>query len=216
MLLQDFDSISDVRFTTSELDAITVDRLTARFGPVVELAKLLLSLGTPDRVGGLGTFTLMFDMNLVFERFVANAMRQILAPLGLHVRAQAGGRHLLRHGEKGQFRLVPDIQVHAARQLRCIIDTKWKRLESERTHDGVSQADVYQAYAYGKEFACPDVVLLFPQCATAPERIVCYAHNSDSAFRLRISTVDVGRGVPGLRDAALRICGLEGSGVSMR
>ena len=39
-----------------------------------------------------------------------------------------------------------------------MIDTKWKRLDMSRPHENVSQSDVYQMYAYGKEYDLPKVI----------------------------------------------------------
>ncbi len=46
-----------------------------------------------------------------------------------------------------------------------MIDTKYKLLNQYDRKLGVSTADFYQMYAYARRFACPRVVLLYPQTA---------------------------------------------------
>ena len=43
------------------------------------------------------------------------------------------------------------------------MDTKWKRLnQSAKTNYGISQADMYQMYAYSKKYKTPDIWLIYP------------------------------------------------------
>ena len=46
----------------------------------------------------------------------------------------------------------PDIVLRKDNQI-IIADTKWKRLNTDERHAGVSQSDMYQMYAYGKRYA---------------------------------------------------------------
>ena len=44
-----------------------------------------------------------------------------------------------------------------------VLDTKWKQLsDNERINYGISQADMYQMYAYSKKYNAKDVYLLYP------------------------------------------------------
>jgi len=43
------------------------------------------------------------------------------------------------------------------------MDTKWKSLAAnERKNYGISQADMYQMYAYSKRYKTPEIWLLYP------------------------------------------------------
>ena len=48
-------------------------------------------------------------------------------------------------------------------QVRFILDAKWKRLEPGTRNHGVSQADAYQLFAYGRTYGCRRVVLVYPR-----------------------------------------------------
>lgn len=44
-----------------------------------------------------------------------------------------------------------------------ILDTKWKSLvDNQRVNYGISQADMYQMYAYSKKYNTPEIWLLYP------------------------------------------------------
>ena len=58
----------------------------------------------------------------------------------------------------------PDIVVeHLQEKNLIVLDTKWKLLNADsRNNYGISQADMYQMYAYGKKYGTEKVVLLYP------------------------------------------------------
>lgn len=43
-----------------------------------------------------------------------------------------------------------------------IIDTKWKVLSEAKSNYGISQADMYQMYAYQKKYNAKNVSLIYP------------------------------------------------------
>jgi len=61
--------------------------------------------------------------------------------------------------------LKPDLTLIAPDGTRLVIDTKWKRMQSER-EDGrlrVGNADLYQLYAYADRFDARRSLLLYPK-----------------------------------------------------
>jgi len=76
----------------------------------------------------------------------------------------------------------------------CLIDTKWKLLDRSAAHNGVPQTDMYQMYAYAKEYDCPLVILLFPRHAGFERHVATYRlPPADAASpRIAVCTVDVG------------------------
>ena len=61
--------------------------------------------------------------------------------------------------------LKPDISIaHRNRpsELLHIIDTKYKILDSEQSKFGISQADMYQMYAYANRYKTKHITLLYP------------------------------------------------------
>jgi len=133
-----------------------------------------------------------FRANRLFERFIAVEVVTALRGEPYRVRTQVKGRSLLRRNDRRQFALYPDIGVYRDRMNVCLVDTKWKRLDRNRPHDNVSQADMYQMYAYGKEHTSPTVILLYPQHSELPEEVADYQHNeTENAKRILVRTVDI-------------------------
>lgn len=106
--------------------------------------------------------SLLFPMDRVFEDYVGRVLRRKAYGEGrlAKVRLQATGEWLFEH----KAPLRPDILCECLNGRRVILDTKWKRVTTEKD---LSTADLYQMYAYGKRFARGDglmqhVVLLYP------------------------------------------------------
>ena len=124
---------------------------------------------------GLATFAgkhvnqaLLFPMEEVFEDFVTACFRRHQQKFS--VRAQGPKKHLVTD-DKGQklFAMKPDITLmprgKAKGEATFILDTKWKRINEDDNDPkhGISQADVYQLFAYGKKYGCRHVALVYPK-----------------------------------------------------
>ena len=126
---------------------------------------------------GLATFSgphvsraLLFPMEEVFEDFVTAAVRRHQRRFA--VRAQGPMRHLATDGAGASaFRLKPDIALMERGRVRFILDAKWKRLDPDERNHGVSQADAYQMFAYGRRYGCRRVVLVYPRTAEFREAV---------------------------------------------
>ena len=195
-LTAEMDEVELRDFSSQELDQIQVDRSIARFEKLVGLAKFILRDVAPSPGLGERIYSLMFDMNQVFEEFVAAEVRHVLLGSRFAVATQVSNRSLLRRDGKGKFYLRPDIVVFLNDQPTCVIDTKWKVLDPNRTYDKVSQADMYQMYAYGKEYRVPRTVLLYPRNREIDENVAQYQHwpdADDTVREISVHTVDVSR-----------------------
>jgi len=83
---------------------------------------------------------------LVFSRNITHNLihRERLACLSLVEQNPEGRR---------EFRMRPDIVARKRDKTRTLVmDTKWKRLNENSPHHGISQGDLYQLYAYGKKY----------------------------------------------------------------
>lgn len=62
-----------------------------------------------------------------------------------------------------KFALRPDLVVTRDDGSTVILDTKWKKLINDRSKNyGISQADMYQMYAYSKKYQTSEIWLLYP------------------------------------------------------
>ena len=107
--------------------------------------------------------TLLFPMWEVFEDFVAACFRRHQQQFS--VREQWPREPLASIDGKGVFYMKPDISLMCGNKTVFILDTKWKRINGEGSDPkhGISQADMYQLFAYGKKYRCKQVALVYPK-----------------------------------------------------
>jgi len=106
---------------------------------------------------------LLFPMETLFESYLATLLKKKLGNTEFSVSAQDKSYHLFDEPRK-KFLMRPDIVV----KRKCdgvifILDTKWKILADSKANYGISQADMYQMYAYQKKYGAENVTLLYPQ-----------------------------------------------------
>ncbi len=93
---------------------------------------------------------LLFPMERIFESYVATVLRRCLDAKQYRVHVQAKGKYLFELPRK-QFALRPDFVIEDLNSgEQTILDTKWKLLSPQWHNYGISQADMYQMYAYQK------------------------------------------------------------------
>lgn len=164
-LLMHFDGISDVPITLQSFNSLKNDRITQRFQPVLEQCRLFIAAIKPDVLAGsIPLFSLLFDMNRLFEAWVAEKLKPWAHQQGWHLRTQGPRKYLaMRDGDSPQFQLRPDIALvddNGVPQL--IADTKWKLLNEADRKLGVSSSDMYQLYAYAGRYEVPHLQLIYP------------------------------------------------------
>ena len=201
--------ISEVSPGALRWDLIVLDRTNTRWRELLSLARLFL--GDRHQQTSAGTIdghALLFEMNVLFEEYVARLLARAFAGTDLRVSAQGGGYDCLFEGKTGRFRTRPDLIIRRDIQIVLIIDTKWKRI-TPRIDDpkqGVSQADIYQLMAYSQVYDCPDVVLLYPHHGGLPPEPVRQRYSiakRDAQEGLSVVTIDV-TGSHRKHEAALR------------
>ena len=105
---------------------------------------------------------LLFPMETLFESYVATLLKKHLTPIGYTVSAQDKSYYLF--DDPKRFAMRPDIVIHRKSDGAIfIMDTKWKILSDSKANYGISQADMYQMYAYQKKYGAQNVTLLYPQ-----------------------------------------------------
>ena len=106
---------------------------------------------------------LLFPMETLFESYIAALLKRELVPKGYSVSAQDRKYHLFDEPDK-KFLMKPDIVITRKTDgARFIMDTKWKVLSENKVNYGISQADMYQMYAYQKKYSSKNVTLLYPK-----------------------------------------------------
>lgn len=105
---------------------------------------------------------LLFPMETLFESYVAAFLKKHLTPMGYSVSAQDKSYHLF--DEPKRFAMRPDIVIRRKSDGAIfVMDTKWKILSDSKANYGISQADMYQMYAYQKKYDAEYITLLYPK-----------------------------------------------------
>ena len=170
--------------TAVEASAVSLTRLHPSYAPLLTLARLFLDGGSLQLSGGdRDSFAFVFDMNRLFEFFVFGFLRRhrvailpsSLADCALLPQSVGTHTHLALHEGRAVFRLEPDLALRTPNgTFPLLLDTKYKALTpAERGTSGLAPADMYQMHAYARRYACPRVLLLYPQTAgmTTPLRL---------------------------------------------
>ncbi len=162
------DDVEDVFVHDELFDQITITRQNERFADVLRFCRLILQERSPTvRSGSERSFSLLFDMNRVFEDFVAAFLKKQVIPhldgYRLYPQAKNQRLHLMKFGGRGVLLLRPDLLIKAPNGgQQFVLDTKWKQLSGEGARGGVGTDDLYQLYAYTRRYECRRSVLLYP------------------------------------------------------
>ena len=107
-------------------------------------------------------FALLFPMETLFERYVAVQLKKILPAEEFLISIQDKTHYLFLSPSK-KFLLRPDIVItRKCDNAIFICDTKWKLLSSHTANLGISQADMYQMFAYQKKYNAKNITMLYP------------------------------------------------------
>ena len=191
------------QLSAADLNRVEFTRLNERFYPALQLARLLLEGQTVQLLaGGQRAFAFVFDMDRLFEQFVASLLHthaQRVFPEAwqeLHIEFQGGKikKHLIQPpnpSENPLFPLKPDILLGLPGMPRLIIDTKNKVLPLRQPYRAVAESDAYQMLAYSTQFRCPNILLLYPRTLGAAETPPQVLSVEQTSIRLFVATLDL-------------------------
>jgi len=131
---------------------------------------------------------LLFPMETLFESYIAALTRKALVGSGCTLSTQ-DERHYLFDKPQKQFRLRPDIVITNGTDNIFIMDTKWKILSSQKHNYGISQADMYQMYAYQKKYNAKNVTLLYPATENTSDNGITFS--SEDGVTVYVKFVDM-------------------------
>ena len=183
---------------------VVIDRSTKEYEILMRWSRVfLLNKSFTTFSGGTNARALLFPMEKVFESYVAKQLKKTLADLDWEISSQDKGYYLF--DSPRQFALRPDIVITREDGLKIILDTKWKRLvDKPRINYGISQADMYQMYAYAKKYRTSKIWLLYPVNPEMRDH-TDIVFRSDDGVDVRLFFVDVANIEDSLRDLRSRI-----------
>ncbi|UDF30660.1 UNVERIFIED_ORG: McrC family protein [Roseateles sp. XES5] len=192
--------IESVQISALRWDEVVLDRTNSRWRELFNLARLLLGERfQTSSAGGSDGFSLLFEMNTLFEEYVARMLKRSFADTDIRVVSQGGRLYCLETVDgRGLFQTRPDILLKRGDEVVQVIDTKWKRIAArmDDRKQGVSQGDVYQMMAYGHLYQCDQLTLLYPHHAAIPhqEGVLVSHQVTGSSYWLKTASIDLSKG----------------------
>ena len=165
-----FDEISSSSDINADFSRLKLNRQTKHYEQALLWSKIFLqnkSFG-PYR-GSEVAFALLFNMNALFESYVGNFIKKKYANVNL----QHSEKYLIEAPKS--FRLRPDIFLRHQKR-NYMADTKWKIIKSK---DDISQADLYQLYAYGKKYNCGKLYLIYPRISGINQKTMKFRYENN-------------------------------------
>ena len=158
-LLLHFPSMPDIKVSEAIFEKLVFNRKTGNYKSAINISKLLLLRYHPDVVAGRNdVLALMFDMNLLWEKFVYKSLYKYKHDYpGTTIRDQY--RKLFWQSATGsRTRIIPDIVVNEGQENCIVLDTKWKNLNGYNP----SPDDLRQMYVYHEYYSAKSVALIYP------------------------------------------------------
>jgi 5-methylcytosine-specific restriction enzyme subunit McrC len=170
-----FDEVEYKQIDINKLDIVHFNRLNSRFKTSFEIAILLLNQSIPLFSQDKKSFAFLFDMNALFERFIARIVKEKYDDVEVPK----------TYISFGGLNLKPDIIV---KSKNLIIDCKYKILDE---HSISSRDDRYQMYVYANNFEnIKNIMLLYPKHLDSVDKTIILGEN-DKKVELKMKTIDL-------------------------
>jgi len=164
-------NVSLVEFPPHDVPEVRFDRLNERYREVVTLSRLVLRRRLFESArGGVSVPGFHMDMNVVFQRFVTRALREVLGVSDRTLRSDAdrGLPHIWLDEDEGRppgsrIRLKPDLSWWDGPRCTFVGDAKYKHIKTN-----VPNADLYQLLAYATALDLPGGLLIYAKGERRP------------------------------------------------
>lgn len=174
------DDVSLLEFPPRNVPAVAFDRLNEHYRRVVELSRLILRYGAFESGrGAVRASGFLMDMNVVFQEFVTQALREILRVS----ERTFSEKRINSLDDEGEVRLKPDLIWWDGGACWFVGDAKYKNLTGET----VPNADLYQMLAYVTALDLPGGLLVYAQ----GEADTATYHVRHSGKRLEVVALDL-------------------------
>lgn len=152
-----FPEMPEIKVNEKTFSDIIYNRKTEAYRSAIQIAKLLLLNFHPDiKRGKNDVLALMFDMNLLWEKFVLKSLNKYKQN-EYTLRSQVP-KNFWKPVKGKISSMKPDIIVRKNDGTYLILDTKWKNLG----RNNVKPEDLRQMYAYSKYHANAKTALVYP------------------------------------------------------
>jgi len=167
-LLVLFSDIPITRQPDKDLRQCRLTRGMEHYQAPLDWARLILKGESPlSMQGNTSATSLLFPMEVVFEAYAEKVLRRQISEK-YDLKAQAQTYSLATYNGSSFFKLKPDFLIRSKNKDIAVFDTKWKLIDSSLSTSsdkfGISQADLYQMFAYGHKYLNGegDIYLIYP------------------------------------------------------
>lgn len=156
-LLLNFPELKDLRVVEATFTKIVLNRKTEDYANAIEISRLLLLNYHPDLSRGQNhVLALMFDMNLLWEKFIYVSLRKHLEA-NMTITPQTS-KYFWKADKGNNSSIKPDIVINKGEGEIFVLDTKWKNIGDNNP----SPEDLRQLYVYHEYYKAQKVALIYP------------------------------------------------------
>lgn len=182
--------------STKDLKTLNFNKQNKEYKDIFALWKMLYFWDSPDFSKSIeNNFSILFDMNLLFEEFIVEFMKKNKDKIDnniTQVNSQVSNKYVFKNNK---FNLKPDIIINYNDYNSIIIDTKYKKLFKDKSNYWVSSQDIYQMFVYWMRYFWEydiekekNIILLYPNYNSEDHNFI---HTSEENINIFIKTVDM-------------------------
>ena len=174
-----FDEVPLSKNHQSDFEKWSISRDMNYYQTVLPWLKLILNQQSPFTLKDKHTgISFLLPMEELFEKYVAKILDSKLNNKHT-LKEQKPQKNLAYFGDKKVFTMKPDIVIQKGKDIKLILDTKWKLIDEKNptptygkeNHHTIKQGDMYQLFAYGKRYGVTRVILIYPRWSKFNKRL---------------------------------------------